>query len=75
MAEIACGDFSNLIVVCSRFRADIGSCNCPMMPSPQPILNEMVEVKKELQVHFTHLSNPQLDASDRRLIVTSATSI
>ena len=23
MAEIACGDFSNLIVVCSRFRADI----------------------------------------------------
>lgn len=36
-----------------------------MMPSPQPILNAMVEVKKELQVHFTHLSNPQLDASEQ----------
>jgi len=46
-----------------------------MMPSPQSILNAMVEVKKELQVHFTYLSNPQLDASDRRLIGTSATSI
>ena len=24
----------------------------------QPILNAMVEVKRELQVHFIHLSNP-----------------
>ena len=75
LAEIAPGDSSNLIVFCSRFRADIGSRSWPMMPSPQPILNAMVEVKKELQVNFTHLSNPQLDASDRRLIGTSVTSI
>ena len=46
-----------------------------MMPSPHPILNAMVEVKKELQMHLTHLSYLQLDASDRRLIGTSATSI
>lgn len=75
LAEIAPGISSNLIVVCSRFRADIGSRSLPMMPSPQPILNAMVEVKKELQVNFTHLSNLQLDASDRRLIGTSVTSI
>ena len=25
LADVPCGDFSNLIVVCSRFRADIGS--------------------------------------------------
>ena len=68
MAEIARGDFSNLIVVSSRCRVDIGSRSLPMMPSPQPILNAMVEVKKELQVHFTHLSNHRRDASDRRLI-------
>ena len=42
------------------------------MPSPQPILNAMVEVNKELQVHFTHLSNPELDASDRKAIGTCA---
>ena len=55
MAVIARGDFSNLIVVCSRFRADIGSRSWPMMPLLQQILNAMVEVKKELQVHFNHL--------------------
>ena len=75
VAEIARGDFSNLIVVYSRFRADIGSRGWLMMPSPQPILNAMVEFKKELQVHLTYLSNLQLDASDRRLIGTSGTSI
>ena len=42
------------------------------MPSPQPILNAMVEVNKELEVHFTHLSTPELDASDRKAIGTCA---
>ena len=41
----------------------------------QPILNAMVDVMKELQVRFTGLSNPKLDALDSRLIGTSATSI
>ena len=38
------------------------------MPSPQPILNAMVEVNKELQLHFYHLSNPELDVVDRETI-------
>ena len=38
------------------------------MPSPQPIIHTMTEVNKELQVHFQHLSNPELDASDRETI-------
>ena len=38
------------------------------MPSPQPIIHAMTEVNKELQVHFQHLSNPELDASDRETI-------
>ena len=42
------------------------------MPLPQPILNAMVEVNKELQVHFHHLSNPELAASDCKAIGTCA---
>ena len=42
------------------------------MPSPQPIIHAMTEVNKELQVHFQHLSNPELDASDRETIGTHA---
>ena len=42
------------------------------MPSPQPIIHAMTEVNKELQVHFAHLSNPELDASDRETIGTYA---
>ena len=42
------------------------------MPSPQPIIHAMTEVNKELQVHFQHLSNPELDASDRKAIGTCA---
>ena len=38
------------------------------MPSPQPIIHSMTEVNKELQVHFQHLSNPEVDASDRETI-------
>ena len=38
------------------------------MPLPQPILNAMVEVNKELQLHFHHLSNPELDVVDRETI-------
>ena len=38
------------------------------MPSPQPIIHAMTEVNKELAVHFHHLSNPELGASDRKAI-------
>ena len=42
------------------------------MPSPQPIIHAMTEVNKELEIHFTHLSNPELDAADRKAIGTYA---
>ena len=42
------------------------------MPSPQPIIHAMTEVNKELVVHFTYLSNPALDGSDRKAIGTYA---
>ena len=42
------------------------------MPLPQPILNAMVEVNKELQLHFHHLSNPELDVVDREMNGTCA---
>ena len=38
------------------------------MPSPQPIIHALTEVNKELQVHFYHLSNPEMDAVDRETI-------
>ena len=38
------------------------------MPSLHPVMNAMNEVNKELQVHFTHLFNPELHASDRETI-------
>ena len=38
------------------------------MPSVDPVINAMTEVNKELETHFTHLSNPELDASDRKAI-------
>ena len=36
------------------------------------VISAMIEVNKELQVHFTQLSNPELDASDRKAIGTCA---
>ena len=42
------------------------------MPSVDPVISAMIEVNKELQVHFTHLSNPRLGASDREKIGTHA---
>ena len=42
------------------------------MPSVEPVISAMIEVNKELQVHFTQLSNPELDASDRKAIGTCA---
>ena len=42
------------------------------MPSVEPVISAMIEVNKVLQVHFTHLSNPELDASDRETIGTHA---
>ena len=38
------------------------------MPSPQAIIHAMTEVNKELETHFTHLSNPELDVVDRETI-------
>ena len=38
------------------------------MPSSQPIIHAMTEVNKELETHFTHLSNPELDVVDRETI-------
>ena len=38
------------------------------MPSPQPIIHAMTEVNKELETHFTDLSNPELDVVDRETI-------
>ena len=32
----------------------------------------MIEVNRELETHFTHLSNPELDSSDRKAIGTCA---
>ena len=42
------------------------------MPSPQPIIHATTEVNKELQVHFHHLSDPGLDAANRKAIGTHA---
>ena len=42
------------------------------MPSVDPVINAMIEVNRELGTHFTHLSNPELDASDRKAIGTCA---
>ena len=42
------------------------------MPSVEPVISAMIEVNKELQVHFTQLSNPELDASNRKAIGTCA---
>ena len=38
------------------------------MPSVEPVISAMIEVNKELQVHFTQLSNPELDVVDRETI-------
>ena len=42
------------------------------MPSLHPIMNAMSEVNRALEIHFTHLSNPELDAADRETIGTFA---
>ena len=42
------------------------------MPSLHPVMNAMDQVNKELATHFTHLSNPELDGSDRKAIGTCA---
>ena len=42
------------------------------MHSVEPVISAMIEVNKELQVHFTHLSNPRLGAEDRDTIGTCA---
>ena len=42
------------------------------MPSPQPIIHAMTEVNKEQQTHVHRLSDPGLDASDRKAIGTCA---
>ena len=42
------------------------------MPSVDPVISAMIEVNKELQVHFTNLCSPELDASDRKAIGTCA---
>mgnify|MGYP001201485682 CR=1 FL=1 len=38
------------------------------MPSVEPVISAMIKVNRELETHFTHLSNPELDASDRETI-------
>ena len=38
------------------------------MPSLHQVMNAMNEVNKELETHFTHLSNPELDVVDRETI-------
>ena len=38
------------------------------MPSVDPVIAAMIEVNKELETHFTHLSNPELDVVDRETI-------
>ena len=38
------------------------------MPSVEPVISAMIEVNKELETHFTHLSNPELDVVDRETI-------
>ena len=43
------------------------------MPSVEPVISAMIEVNRELETHFTHLSNPELDSSDRKAIGTCAT--
>ena len=42
------------------------------MPSVEPVISAMIEVNRELETHFTPLSNPELDASDRKAIGTCA---
>jgi hypothetical protein len=67
-AALARSDFPILAIVCSRFRVDIGSRSRFQMPSLHPFMNAMSEVNKELETHFTHLSNPELDVVDRETI-------
>ena len=38
------------------------------MPSVQPMIDAMDAVNLELATHFTHLSNPELVALDRKAI-------
>ena len=47
-------------------------CSSLPMPSVEPVISAMIEVNKELQVHFHHLASPGLDASDRKAIGTNA---
>ena len=42
------------------------------MPSVEPVISAMIEVNRELETHFTHLSNPELAASYRKAIGTCA---
>ena len=71
-AALALADFLILVIVCGQFRPDIGSRSSLPMPSVDPVISAMIEVNKELQVHFHHLASPGLDASDRKAIGTNA---
>ena len=42
------------------------------MPSVDPVISAMIEVNRELETHFTHLSDAGLDATDRKAIGTCA---
>ena len=53
-------------------RPKLEPCRRLQMPSLHPVMNAMDEVNKELETHFTYLSNPELDASDRKAIGTYA---
>ena len=38
------------------------------MPSVDPVISAMIEVNRELETHFAHLFNPELDVVDRETI-------
>ena len=42
------------------------------MHSVEPVISAMIEVNREQETHFTHLSDAGLDASDRKAIGTCA---
>ena len=42
------------------------------MHSVEPVISAMIEVNRELETPFTHLSDAGLDASDRKAIGTCA---
>ena len=42
------------------------------MHSVEPVISAMIEVNRELETHFTHLSDAGLDVTDRKAIGTCA---